>query len=77
METQLIQVVKYLAAALAGTTLFGVANSLSNAITSIANGIAKNPAVKDDLKGFSFVALAFIEICALLSFVIAILILMF
>lgn len=72
----MVKIGKYFAVSLVlSVVLYGTANSLSNAITSFANGIAKNPIIKDDLKSFAMISLVMIEFCALLCVIGAILIL--
>ena len=77
METNtLIIIAKAFAAAASAVTLYGIASSLSNAITSIVGAVAKNPAVKDDLKGFGMLGLFMIEFAGLLVFVVSMIILL-
>lgn len=71
----LIIIAKAFAAAAASMTLYGIASSLSNAITSIVGAMAKNPAIKDDLKGFGMLGLFMIEFAGLLLFVVIMMIL--
>ncbi len=62
----IIIAVKAFAAAIAIMTMYGTSKSLSYAIEAIVNAMAKNPAVKDDIKGLALIMLAFIEATGLL-----------
>lgn len=77
MNIEIIKAARYIAAGMAFIGFYGVAHGLSNAITSVAAGIAKNPNAKDDLRGIAIIGFSMIELCALLCFAGLILVLIF
>lgn len=66
---------KFLAVALALLPMIGVGISLGRIFSTLLDGIARNPSAKDDLTGRAIIGFALTESVALLSFVVAMLIL--
>lgn len=66
---------KFLAVALALLPMIGVGLSLGRIFSTLLDGIARNPSAKDDLTGRAIIGFALTESIALLSFVVAMLIL--
>jgi F-type H+-transporting ATPase subunit c len=77
-DKQIIRIMekyKFLAVALALLPMIGVGLSLGRIFSTLLEGIARNPSAKDDLTGRAIIGFALTESIALLSFVVAMLIL--
>jgi F-type H+-transporting ATPase subunit c len=66
-----LQAAKMIGAGLAVFSLIGAGLGLGNLFSNWISAIARNPSVKDDLKGIGYVGAAFIEAVALFALVIA------
>jgi|GEM_PF-85821 len=77
-DKQIIRIMeqyKFLAVALALLPMLGVGLGLGRIFATLLEGIARNPSAKDDLTGRAIIGFALTESIALLSFVVAMLIL--